>query len=229
MKHKSILVGLTLLLVLEISAAPLGNCQQLLQITAPSNRSLATEGTTINITVSADPSVTAVGILVGYPLPNVQPTSSANQFTLTLPTTIPPGLYTLTAVGMNASGDVESAPVAIDVEPKFVPTGIVANPPWLNLVAIGDQYPIRVIGTFVDGSTLDVTGSSRTVFSSNNTQVATVSSSGMITAVGPGQTGILVQAGISPSYTYSAVMVTVPQPPPSGANPKASAPSAGAR
>jgi len=215
MKHRRTLAELALLLVLEITAAPLGNCQQLLQITAPSNNSLATEGTTINITVSADPSVTVVGILVGNPLPDPQPTSSAKQFTLTLPNTIPPGLYNLTAVGMNASGDVESAPVAIDVEPQFVPTSIVANPPWLNLNSIGDQFPIRVIGTFVDGSTLDVTGSSRTVFTSNNTQVASVSRSGMITSVGPGQTSIMVQQGISPSYTYAAMMVTVPQPPPS--------------
>src|SRR2546425_269873 len=82
--------------------------QPLLQITAPANNSLATEGTTITITVAADSSVQIVGVIAESPLPDVQGTSSPNQFTLTLPINIPPGLYKLTAVGTNASGDVES-------------------------------------------------------------------------------------------------------------------------
>ncbi|HEY3973599.1 MAG TPA: hypothetical protein VGM18_11380 [Candidatus Sulfotelmatobacter sp.] len=43
--------------------------------------------------------------------------------------------------------------------------------PPLNLKSVGDQYPTYVIGTFGDGTTLDITGSTQTVFSSNNTQV----------------------------------------------------------
>lgn len=94
--------------------------QSPLQITSPANNGLATEGTSLTITVSADPSVQNVYVITGSPLPDAQNTSTANQFTLTLPTTIPPGHYNLTAVGTNASGLVESAPVAIDVEPQYL-------------------------------------------------------------------------------------------------------------
>lgn len=120
----TILFGLT-----ALGSMPAYAQQPLIQITAPANNSLATEGQTITITVSADPSVQIVGVIPQGPLPEVQATSSANQFTLAVPTTIPAGLYNLTAIGTNASGDVESVPVAIDVERQYVPTSIAANPP----------------------------------------------------------------------------------------------------
>ena len=220
MYYKGACLALIVALWFEIfTASPVQAQQPLLQITAPANNSLATEGSTITITVAADSSVQIVGVLDDDPLPDVQATSSPTQFTLTLPTTIPPGLYNLTAVGKNASGDVESAPVAIDVEPQFTPTSIAAGPSWIVLNLVGDQMPVRVIGTFGNGSTLDLTSSTQTVYTSNNTQVATVNSSGMITAVGTGQTPITIQAGQSPFNVYAAVMVTVPQQPPSGAPP----------
>jgi hypothetical protein len=169
-------IGVSLLPLLLMLAAVVGQAQQpLLQITAPANASLATEGTTITITVSADPSIQNVSVLVPYPLPEPQTTSSLNQFTLTLPTTIPPGLYNLTASGNNASGDVESAPVAIDVEPQYL-GGISIVPTVLTLNSIGDQYPLRVIGTYSNGTKLDVTQSTQLSYSSYNTQIATVSS-----------------------------------------------------
>jgi hypothetical protein len=183
--------------------------QPLLLITTPANASLATDGTTINITVSADPSVQNVSVIAQIPLPQPQAGSSANQFTLTLPTTIPPGLYNLTAVGTNASGDVESAPVAIDVEPQYL-GAISIIPTVLTLNSIGDQYPLHVIGTYSDGTSLDVTQSTQLSYSSYNTQIATVSSSGMITAVAAGQTYIIVQENGS---TAAAAYVTIsPQP-----------------
>ena len=186
--------------------------QPLLQITSPANNSVATEGTTLTITVSADPSVQVVGVIGQNPLPDVQGTSSANQFTLTIPTTIPPGLYNLTAVGTNSTGDVESAPVVIDVEWPYYPTAITTNPPVLALDLIGDQMPIRVQGTFnnpgANGvTTLDITNSTQITYSSNNPQVATVNGAGMITAVGAGQTAILVTAG---TQSGNGVLVTVP-------------------
>ena len=189
--------------------------QPLLQITTPANASLATEGTTVNITVSADPSVQNVSVIAQIPLPQPQAGSSANQFTLTLPTTIPPGLYNLTAVGTNASGDVESAPVAIDVEPQYL-GGISIVPTVLTLNSVDDQYPLRVIGTYSNGTTLDVTQSTQLSYSSYNTQIATVSSSGMITAVAAGQTFIVVQENGS---TAAAAYVTIPPQPATGTPP----------
>jgi hypothetical protein len=216
MKRAEKIIASMLTLLLPMFIAAVGQAQQpLLQITGPANASLATEGTTITITVSADPSVQNVSVLVPYPLPEPQTTSSLNQFTLTLPTTIPPGLYNLTASGNNASGDVESTPVAIDVEPQYL-GGISVIPHVVTLNSVGGQYPIRVMGTSSTGTTLDVTYSTQLEYSSYNTQIATVSSSGMVTAVAPGQTYILIQESGS---TVAAMMVTVPQQPPTGTPP----------
>jgi hypothetical protein len=60
-----------------------------LQITSPANNSLAVEGSTITISVSADPSVQIVEVDGDTPLPAVQVGSGSGQFTLTIPTTIP--------------------------------------------------------------------------------------------------------------------------------------------
>lgn len=125
MNHKNSTHACTIVLTLVALVPTPGRAQQpLIQITSPANNSLFTEGTTITISVSADPSVTVVGVIPQYPLPDIVATSTPNQYTLTVPTTAPisPGLYSLTAIGDNASGDVESAPVAIDVELPFAKT-----------------------------------------------------------------------------------------------------------
>ncbi|HVI10464.1 MAG TPA: IPT/TIG domain-containing protein, partial [Candidatus Binatia bacterium] len=227
-------------LCLGLGAAALAYSQQpLLQVTSPVGNSLAAEGATITITVSVDPSVQNVSVLTQSPLPDVQPTSSPNQFTLTIPTTSPirPGLYNLTAFGSNASGIVESSPVAVDVEWPYYPISITASPASINLASAGNQLPFSVFGNFVSRDsngnflgnvTLNITNSTQMVYTSNNPQVATVSSSGMITAVGPGQTAIMAQAGAYTGETnpiYAAVWVTVPQPPPSGTPPVVSSAS----
>ena len=77
--------------------------QPLLQITAPANQALVSEGQTITITVSADPSVQDIYIMTQHPLPEVQPTSSPTQFTMTIPTNITPGVYQIGAIGDNSS------------------------------------------------------------------------------------------------------------------------------
>ena len=98
---------------------------------------MAIAGTTITINVSTDPSVQLVGVIAQNPLPDIQATSSANQFTLAIPTNVPAGFYNLTAIGDNASGDVQSAPVAIDVEPQSL-GAISLVPNVLTLNSVGD-------------------------------------------------------------------------------------------
>ena len=85
------------------------------------------------------------------------------------------GIYHLSTMGMISTGDLESEPVAIDVEPRYSPVAVNGDPP-----PVGEKFPIRVLGTFADGTKLDVTNSSRTKYFSYNTQVATVSSAGMV-------------------------------------------------
>ena|ERR1700694_970058 len=70
----------------------------LLQITSPANQALVSEGQTLTITVSADPSVQNVWVMAQNPLPEVQPTLNATQFTLNLPTNLTPGVYQIAAI-----------------------------------------------------------------------------------------------------------------------------------
>lgn len=194
--------------------------QSLIQITAPANGSIITEGNTITITVAADPSIQIGGVLIDGQFPDMQAGSSSTQFLQQVPTTIRPGIYHLTAIGANSSGDVESDPISIDVEPATFPTGLVASPNFFNFQTIGHKLPVSAIATFADGSNLDVTKSSQMSYSSTNSQVATVDSTGMVTAVGPGQAVILLTYGTNPAaQSVGAAYLQVAQPPPSGTPP----------
>ena len=62
------------------------------------------EGQTYTITLSADPSVSSFIVVPQSPLPAAQPTTNPLQFSLTLPTSITPGIYTIGAVGFTSRG-----------------------------------------------------------------------------------------------------------------------------
>jgi uncharacterized protein YjdB len=65
-----------------------------------------------------------------------------------------------------------------------------------------------VTGTFADGANVTLTYSSLTTYAADNSAVATVDSTGLVTAVGPGSAMItMTNAGVS-----ATVPVTVPQP-----------------
>jgi hypothetical protein len=194
--------------------------QPLLTITSPGSGTLLQEGQTYTITVSSDPSVQNIGIDAEYPVPYIQPTSNPRQFSLTLPMTIPPRTYQLTAVGSNSGGIVASDPIAIDIERPDDPVKLWAEPLLLSFKGVGAQRGIIVYGTFADGTGLIISESSKTLYLSDNTQVATVAAtglgSGLVTAVAPGQGSIIIQSGPS---LYFPVSVTVDQPAPTGPAP----------
>jgi hypothetical protein len=128
------------MVLLVFSIVPVATAQTLLQITSPTQGPpflLFTEDQTYTITVSADPSVQNIGVLAQASLPEVQPTSSSTQFTLTLPTNIPPGLYQIGAVGFNSSGDVESAPVLIEPAKPIVRKAFPAESPSCSIIETG--------------------------------------------------------------------------------------------
>jgi hypothetical protein len=186
--------------------------QPALRITSPLSGAVITAGQTITITVSADPSVRVAGVLTDGPFPDLQPGPSQNEFLQKIPPTIPPGTYRLTAIGLTSTGDLESSPVPIDIEPAD-PNSITASSPVFNFTAIGHKLPIEVKGHYTDGSTLDLTKSSRISFISKDPQVAIVDSTGMVKAVGLGQTSILIRYEGSASR-YAAIYVQVRQPVP---------------
>src|SRR5437879_5283269 len=91
------------ILLMRTSAA------QQLQITSPADGATVTAGQSIQITVSASLSVLPPFlILQENPLPDAQPTVSPYVFSLTIPNTIPAGVYHLAAAaGLNGT-DIES-------------------------------------------------------------------------------------------------------------------------
>ena len=106
-------------------------------------------------------------------------------------------------------GFVSSTPINVIVERPDVPTALSVAPSMIKLRFIGDTLPITVLGTFANGSQLDITQSSHLTATVADPTVATVQN-GMVTAVGIGNT--LGQTTITLQYGQlsATVAVTVP-------------------
>jgi hypothetical protein len=77
-------------------------------------------------------------------------------------------------MGDISSGDIESAPVLIDVERSDAPVSVVVQPTFFSIQGIGAQTPIPIYGIYADGTNLYLSNSTQTVLVSNNTAIATV-------------------------------------------------------
>jgi len=197
-----------LLALATLGAATAGRAAAQLQITSPSSGTSVNAGQTLGIVVSAGASVQGLGVIAEGPLPDVQATASPNQFTLAIPAGLTPGVYHLTAVGSDSGNLVESPQVAIDVERGDDPVKIRVEPAIIRFRSIGEKIPLRVVGTYGDGSQATLTASSRTSYLSHDTTVATVSAAGIVTAVAAGSTSIEVD---TPAANYS-IQVRVQAP-----------------
>jgi IPT/TIG domain len=196
--------------------------QSLLRITSPATGDVVTEGQPFRITVSADDSVRMVYVLTEHPLPEARPIGN-NLFEMVIPKTVPPGRYNLSPVGAT-SEPVFSEPVSIQVEREDPAAGLDVQPSFLVFAQLEDSYgmPVSVIGTFVDGSRLDVTHSHNTSFTTKDPEVARVDDQGKVIPVGPGQTSIIVTytTGSSSAPVYAAMLVRCPLPKPTGPPPE---------
>jgi Bacterial Ig-like domain (group 2) len=208
--------GLATLLVLTTALLTVPSFAQesLLRILSPASGLVVRPGQTVTISVSANSSVQKLVLTGQNPLGMAHPVSGGAaglvaqgqgeghplQFSLTIPTVIQPGTYHVTAVGRTAGDTVESNTLALDVERPDAPTRIWAEPSVIQFTRVGDQIPLRVLGTFPDGSQLELTRSSRTTFVSSDPRIASITATGMVTAVKEGRTSILVR---TPSADYS--------------------------
>jgi len=180
--------------------APASLAADSLQITSPASGTVVSPGQTISISVAADPAVQQVALFPEPPLPEAQAGFSAGEFNLTIPAGIPPGPHDLRALGVSGGVVVTSDYLTLDVERSDDPVRLRTEPAILQLRNRGDQFPLRVIGTYNDGSQATLTASSRTAYSSDDPTVAAVSPNGIVTAVGPGKTSIVIT---TPSASYS--------------------------
>lgn len=163
-----------------------------LQIDSPTSGTILNPGQTITVSVSspAGASFSQVAVIGQDPIPtsNLQNSVPA-QFSITIPTEIDAGSYTLTATGTTTPGQMgDSVPISVDIERPDMPTALSAQTPasQLTLEALGQRFPIILFAAFSDGSILAVTQSSYVTYSSSNTAIATVDNNGMVTAVSAG-------------------------------------------
>lgn len=183
-----------------------------LQITSPTNGTTVTAGQSLNVSVVLAQGIhlSQVDVFGTVPLGDAGPLSSPPfQFVFNIPTNVPYGTYHLSAAGVDAAGNLyTSNPLAISIEPISAPVTLKVQPGKLGFQFVGQQLPLFVSGVFANGTVADLTQSSATTYSSTNPQIATVTSSGLVTAVGGSGAGtsILVQRG---SLTAS-VPVVVP-------------------
>jgi hypothetical protein len=103
-----------------------------------------------------------------------------------------------------------SAIVQLDVERFDFPLTISADLSPLIFDSAGEQVPLRLLAGFADGTTFSVNASSYVTYSSSNTAVVTVDSTGLVTAVGPGSGSVAVTYALGSNNNQIFVPVRVP-------------------
>jgi hypothetical protein len=194
-------------MVLVLIAIPCFAQSNLLQITSPTSGTVVYPGQVVTISVSADPSVSDVAILGQDPLGFSQATNGQPlQFQLTIPSNTTLGAYSVSAVGAAADGSpVDSPSISLQVDSSSPATLKGTKPSVLRFSAAGETIPLHVVGTLPDGSQLDITHSIQTHYAAENPQIATVDNQGIVTAVFPGSTHIIVSNASSRYYVSTEV------------------------
>lgn len=197
--------------------SPAQQGQPVLQITSPAPNTIVNPGQTLSVTVTspANAQLSQIAVVGETPIGSNSTASSVpTTFSLAVPNNISAcRAYMLTAVGTTTSGQfVHSATILVDIERADMPTAINPQIPSLTFKALGEQFPLALLGTFPDGSVLDVTESSYVTYSSVNTSVATVDANGMVTGGSAGSTTITATYTLNGQRVQTVVPVTVPPP-----------------
>lgn len=210
--------GLILSLYLLMSSIDIGSSKaeiisQDLQIVSPAEGTVIAPGQTFTVIVSVAPgsSFTELGVVgdldIGFSDVKTAPPYEFSFFVQKFKA----GKAKLTAVAKTSSGSaVFSQSVTINVETPANLLSMKTSHRRITLYYVGEQSPITVTGSFDNGATLDITRSMRTTYTSNDATMATVSSKGIVTAVGPGPVGIPeISTEIIVRYGDKSVVVPV--------------------
>lgn len=175
---------------------------------------MVSPGQVVGIAVSAPASTTPSQVLLAGERPlsllETLPSLPA-QASVLIPTTSPLRTLALTAFGVGPDGAlVRSTPVLLVVERPDAPVEIGTESASMIFEAPGGELPILVWATFADGSTLDATESTRVSYSSSSPNVATVSNTGVVSALTAGAAEIAIEYRLDSVIRRSLVTVTVP-------------------
>ena len=163
-----------------------------LRIVSPSEGFTVSPDQTITVVVEVEegsslPPIQVVGEDLGISAAKITPPF---EFTLHIPNHLI-GPKKIRAVGRIGPENLFfSVPVTLNIETPAAITSLGVSPEKIFFERTGEQTSLSVAGTFDDGKTLTITHSARTTFSSNDPTVATLSSTGRVTAVAPVYPGI---------------------------------------
>ena len=186
-----------------------------LAITSPPDGAVVDAGQTLTVTVASPQNVqfALVGVMGEDPIGMSEvATSVPAQFSFPIPLNTTPRKYVLSAEATTASGQQGSASILIDVERPDLPLGIFTPLPQIVFEAQGEDAPIKIQGRFADDAVLDVTESSKVVYSSSDPAIATVDGLGRVTAIAPGEADITATYGPADQGLRASVSIFVPRP-----------------
>lgn len=170
---------------------------QTLRITSPADGAVVHPGQNLTVVVEASGANFQMVTVIGQDPIGFGPVLTAQpyRFTIQIPAQISPRRYTLTASGVTSPGHgASSTPVSIDIERPDAPASVVVEPSLLDVQA-GEPGYLRAVATYDDGITLDISQSLLTTWSSDNTDVATVTNDGRVATFAPGFAKITIENG----------------------------------
>ena len=192
----AVLARVTAFTALWIQAGVLA-AQSAPQITSPANGAIVPSGSTLAVTVNAPPFAFQSVLIVGKPFGFSDPvTAPPFQFQVPIPADSASGPYTIEAMGIVAPGKwMVSDSVTIDIERPDSPQSLSTVFQSLSFHRKGDNIRLLLEGVFADGTSVDLTHSKFTTYSSTIPSVATVDADGVVTAVGVGYGEITIIHG----------------------------------
>ena len=141
-------------------------------------------------------------ILPGVPVEpgyfRVRVTCVKNGFTLTGQS----GYFVLTPNGATVPGPIFLGPLAP------LPISLAITSPKSSLATKGETVQLTAVVSFPDGSTTTATGPSQGIlWTASNTNIATISSNGLVTAVARGVVSFsALNEGVAGAYTINVVI-----------------------
>jgi hypothetical protein len=206
-RHIRFLVFCVLLVLSPVSLEPIdaqtppraaSNRDPRLRIDSPRDGAVVAPGDTLQVTVSSPDRTRFVGITIVMEDPidiDQEATSLPARFAIKIPKDISPGSYSVTAMAGRAGGELVIAVIEVDIERREMPRAITPRLPQVYFEKKGETSRIELLGDFGNDDFVNVTESSHVTFESSDTTVATVDTSGTITAVGAGHTAVVAWYG----------------------------------
>jgi len=195
-----------------------------LQITEPSAGSIVNPGQALTVKVtSPTPALFPEVFIFGHPFGFAGTIPSLpGELSVRIPVDVELGRHALIAEGKPKLGkEPIYARVEIDVERTDLPASVSTTTSGIQFDSQGEQVRLGVFAEFFDRTTTPIststyraTASSHISFSSANTDVATVDSAGLVTAVAPGSGLITVRYTVGETRVSSGIPVQFPDPDP---------------